>query len=92
MDVPMNNAPPGSGGWLTPIFISICSVLFLLMGINTLLSAYLLKNPLEFIMTFFSASLIILISVVGVIFSAFRIYRILHPAEPEPEKELTDEA
>lgn len=89
MEIHMNNTDSPLGGWFNPILIVVCSVLFLLLGINTLLSAYMLKNPLEFIMTFFSASLIILISAVGIIFSAFRIYRKLHPSGAE--KGLIDE-
>ena len=52
---------------------------FLIFGINALLTAYVLTNPLEFIMYFFSSSLIILISMVGIIYPFFRIRAILKP-------------
>ena len=38
------------------------SLFFFLFGIDLLMAAYRLKDPFAFIMTFFSASLIILIS------------------------------
>jgi hypothetical protein len=49
----------------------------LLFGIQALISSYSMKNPLEFIMCFFSSSLIILISIVGIIYPSFRIKTIL---------------
>ena len=65
-----------SGSWLwwgKNVVMGILSSIFLILGIDTMMTAYSLKNPLEFIMYFFSASLIILISLVGIIYSAFRI-------------------
>jgi ABC-type antimicrobial peptide transport system permease subunit len=59
--------------WLKNIFIALFSLLFLLFGINALMAAYSVNNPYEFIMYFFSSSLIILISIVGMIYPAFRI-------------------
>ncbi|MBP1769064.1 MAG: hypothetical protein H6P98_3179, partial [Candidatus Aminicenantes bacterium] len=44
-------------------------------GITLLLSAYSLKNPLEFIMLFFSSNFIILISGAGILYAAFRLWR-----------------
>jgi zinc transporter ZupT len=60
--------------WLKLLVIGGVSLLLLLLGINTLLSAYLLKNPLEFIMLFFSASFMILLGLTGLIYPAFRIH------------------
>jgi len=59
--------------WGKNILIAFLSLFFLLFGINALISAYNTKNPLEFIMYFFSSSLIILISVVGIIYPFFRM-------------------
>jgi len=59
--------------WLKNIFIALLSLFFLVFGINALMSSYSMKNPYEFIMYFFSSSLIILISIVGLIYPAFRI-------------------
>jgi len=63
--------------WGKNIFIALFSLLFLLFGIQALISSYSMKNPLEFIMCFFSSSLIILISIVGIIYPSFRIKTIL---------------
>lgn len=59
--------------WLKNIFIALFSLFFLVFGINSLVSSYSMKNPYEFIMYFFSSSLIILISIVGIIYPTFRI-------------------
>jgi len=63
--------------WGKNIIIAFLSIFFLLFGINALISAYNTKNPLEFIMYFFSSSLIILISVVGIIYPFLRIRAVL---------------
>ncbi len=57
------------------ILIGILSSFFLFWGITLLLSAYSLKNPLEFIMLFFSSNFIILISGAGILYAAFRLWR-----------------
>jgi hypothetical protein len=68
----------GSGArWGKNVFIAILSLFFLAFGVNALITAYSTKNPLEFIMYFFSSSLIILISMVGIIYPVFRIRAIL---------------
>jgi len=54
--------------WIKNSFILCGSVLFLFIGINTLIGSYDLKNPTEFVMYFFSASLLILVCIVGVIY------------------------
>jgi di/tricarboxylate transporter len=58
------------------ILIGVLSLFFLFWGITLLLSAYSLKNPLEFIMLFFSSNIIILISGAGILYAAFRLWRI----------------
>lgn len=55
--------------------LGILSFAFLLFGIYTLVYAYRLTNPLEFIMTFFSSSLMILISLIGLIYPTVRVYQ-----------------
>jgi hypothetical protein len=65
--------------WVKNIVIAFLSLFFLAFGINALITSYGTKNPLEFIMYFFSSSLIILISVVGIIYPFFRIRAILKP-------------
>jgi len=62
--------------WLKLLLMGGVSLLLLLLGINTLLSAYLLKNPLEFIMLFFSSSFMILLGITGLIYPACRIHAV----------------
>ncbi|MGD1152544.1 MAG: hypothetical protein ABR911_06700 [Syntrophales bacterium] len=65
--------------WGKNVLIAFLSLFFLVFGINALIAAYGTKNPFEFIMYFFSSSLIILISMVGIIYPVFRIRAILKP-------------
>jgi len=58
---------------LRNILIAFSSLFFLVFGIQALIAAYSMKNPYEFIMHFFSSSLIILVSIVGIIYIAFRL-------------------
>lgn len=60
--------------WGKALLLTACSLLFLAMGIEMLMAAYRVTNPLYFIMTFFSSSLIIMISLAGLLFAAFRLY------------------
>lgn len=50
---------------------------FLIFGIDLLVASYRFNNPYEFIMCFFAASLIILISAVGILYPAIRISTLL---------------
>lgn len=61
--------------WIKNILILILSLFFLIIGINTLIGSYRLNNPMEFVMYFFSSSLLILVCLVGIIyfFSRFLI-------------------
>jgi len=61
------------------LLIAALSVFFLLFGVETLIGAFNLDNPFEFIMYFFAASLIILISLVGIIYPAFQIRSFFQP-------------
>jgi len=60
--------------WVKIVLMGLIPLFFLLYGIETLIGAYSLKNPAEFIMYFFSASFMILVSSAGIIFSFFKIY------------------
>jgi hypothetical protein len=61
-------------GCAKPLFIAVASLVFLTMGIDMLVAAYRIENPIYFIMTFFSSSLMILISITGFIYSSIRIH------------------
>jgi uncharacterized membrane protein len=54
--------------WIKNVAVLLLSLLFLIIGVNTLWGSYNLKNPLEFVMYFFSASLLILVCIVGIIY------------------------
>lgn len=51
-----------SGGWIKKLALMLMACGFLIFGIQMLIAAYALENPLHFVVTFFSANLIILIS------------------------------
>ncbi|THB81095.1 MAG: hypothetical protein D3926_03855 [Desulfobacteraceae bacterium] len=48
--------------WILQVFLTLVSIFFFIFGIDLLIGSYSLNNPYNFIMTFFAASLIILIS------------------------------
>ena len=60
--------------WVKNVAVLLLSLLFLIIGVNTLLSSYNIKNPLEFVMYFFSASLLILVCIVGIIYFFSRLF------------------
>ncbi|HRV26094.1 MAG TPA: hypothetical protein P5294_06125 [Smithellaceae bacterium] len=67
--------------WLKNIAILIASIILLVYGINIMTGAFQLQNPLEFVMTFFSASLLILVCLTGLIYCYFRFF----PQKPQGE-------
>lgn len=60
--------------WIKNILVLLLSLFFLIKGINVLTGSFTLKNPLEFIMYFFSSSLLILVCITGVIYFIFRFF------------------
>jgi hypothetical protein len=70
--------------WIKNILILVLSLIFLLIGINTLLGSFHLNNPVEFVMYFFSACLLIMVCIVGLIYFFFRLY-------PGKQKERIDD-
>jgi len=60
--------------WIKNIAVLLVSLFFLFSGINTLLGSFKLNNPQEFLMYFFSASLLILVCIVGIIYFVFRFF------------------
>lgn len=60
--------------WGKQILTGALSLFFLLFGIDLLISSYHLKNPHQFIICFFASNLIIMISAVGVLYPAIRIF------------------
>jgi hypothetical protein len=60
--------------WIKNTVILLLSVFFLIIGVNTLWNSFGVNNPHEFIMLFFSASLMILVCIVGIIYFVFRFF------------------
>ena len=56
------------------IIISLLSLFFLITGVYTLIGSYHSNNPMIFLMYFFSASLLILVSIAGIIYGFFRLF------------------
>jgi hypothetical protein len=67
--------------WMKNALLGVGSLLFLTFGIINLGNSYELKNPFEFVMTFFSASLMIMISIVGIVYPVLQIYFFLKKDE-----------
>ncbi|OHE24409.1 MAG: hypothetical protein A2Z43_03920 [Syntrophobacterales bacterium RBG_19FT_COMBO_59_10] len=72
--------------WGKNILLGVLSVFFLIFGIETLIGAFNLNNPLEFLMYFFSASFMILVSLVGIIYPAFKIHACFRPRKADHER------
>lgn len=60
--------------WFKNIGLLLLSLFFLIIGINSLIGSYRLNNPVEFVMYFFSSSLLILICIAGLIYCFFKIF------------------
>jgi len=64
--------------WIRQVFLVLAGCFFLAFGIHVLIMAYQLKDPFNFIMTFFASNLIILISatlVLGFIIRMVKAYK-----------------
>jgi len=62
--------------WILQILMMLASIFFLIFGVDLMGAAYDLKNPHYFIMTFFAASFIILISLTLAIVFLIKIIRV----------------
>ena len=60
--------------WGKNILIALFAFFFLVFGIETLIGSFHLKNPLEFIMYFFSSSFMVLVSLVGILYPTFQVH------------------
>lgn len=73
----MSSLHPSPGSWLwwvKHVLLLLFTAFFLTFGIETLIGSFHLKNPFEFVMNFFSASFMVLVSLTGILYSAFRIH------------------
>ncbi len=65
--------------WGKNILIAVLSFFFLIFGVETLIGSFYLKNPIEFIIYFFSASFMVLVSIVGIIYPAIQVKALYKP-------------
>ena len=75
--------------WTAQIVCILISLFFLVFGIDLIRGAYGLNDPFSFIMTFFAASFIILISLTLVLVSTIkmiRVYRRLKTPQAREDK------
>jgi hypothetical protein len=64
--------------WIRQVLLVLVACFFLVFGVHVLIMAYQLKDPFNFIMTFFASNLMILISatlVLGFIIRMVRAYK-----------------
>lgn len=62
------------GWWVKIIIIAVGAVFFLSLSISNIISAYQMKHPQEFVMVFFSQTLMLMISIVGLIYSSLQLH------------------
>ena len=75
--------------WIAQIVCILISLFFLVFGVDLIRGAYGLNDPFSFIMTFFAASFIILISLTLVlvfIIKMIRVYRRLKPSQAQEDR------
>jgi hypothetical protein len=70
--------------WIFQIIMMLASVFFLVFGVDLLMASYTLENPFNFIMTFFSASFIILISLALAISFLIKMIRVFKQLQKTP--------
>ena len=75
--------------WTVQVLCILISLFFLVFGVDLIRGAYGLNDPFSFIMTFFAASFIILISLTLVLVSTIkmiRVYRRLKTPQAQEDK------
>ncbi len=75
--------------WTAQILCILISLFFLVFGVDLIRGAYGLNDPFSFIMTFFAASFIILISLTLVlvfIIKMIRVYRRLKTPQTQEDR------
>jgi hypothetical protein len=72
--------------WIRQILLILVGCGFLLFGVQILISAYSLKDPASFILTFFASNLIILISGVLVLGFINRIRLVLRNSKKHSQR------
>ncbi len=73
--------------WIFQTVMLLVSVFFLVFGIDLLMASYSLGNPFRFIMTFFAASFIILISLALGTSFVIKMIRVFRQLKNNPAKD-----
>ncbi len=63
--------------WIRQIVFILAALFFTSFGIRVLISAYTLKDPFSFVLTFFASNLIILISLVMLVAFCIQIWKVM---------------
>jgi hypothetical protein len=74
--------------WIRHVLLIATSCFFLLFGIQVLVSAYQLKDPFTFILTFFASNFIILISGALLVGFVLRIRSAVKSRHNLPDRDL----
>jgi hypothetical protein len=75
--------------WIWQTILVFLMIFFFILGVQVFIKAYQLKNPFDFILTFFASNLMILISgvlVVGLIYRMIGVYRLVCRKKGQEEK------
>ena len=75
--------------WTAQLLCLLISLFFFVFGVDLIRGAYGLDDPFSFIMTFFAASFIILISLtltLVFIIKMIRVYRCLKPSKAQEDR------
>ena len=71
--------------WAAQVLFTLLSLFFLIFGIDLIISAYSLNDPFSFIMTFFAASFVILISLTLAVSFVIKMVRVYRQIQNKPE-------
>jgi len=63
--------------WIRQVIFILAAVFFAFFGVHVLISAYTLKDPFSFVLTFFASNLIILISLTMLVAFSIQIWRVM---------------
>jgi len=63
--------------WIRQIAFILAAVFFASFGVQVLVSAYTLKDPFSFVLTFFASNLIILISLTMLVAFSIKLWKAL---------------
>jgi hypothetical protein len=71
-------------GWPFQVVFCLLSLFFAMFGVDLLMGSYSLKDPFSFVITFFAASLMILISLTVLAGSVIRLFRQYRQVKEDP--------